>query len=87
MELKKKKIQKENTINKLFKINDKNKKNKPKWKNSVNVEKFQIAEDSIPSENFTVKQFDIKGSIADKLVTEITIMRGSEDDCIGWIQH
>ena len=51
--------------------------------------KSEEAEKSIPKEDFTVKipTFDANGKetgTTDTIVKEITVHRGSIDDCIGW---
>ena len=54
--------------------------------------RYKMAEESIPKKDFIVKQaeFDKKGKptgkTIDKKITQITIVRGSDDDVIGW-QH
>lgn len=52
--------------------------------------KFQQCEDSLPKENFKINQpiFDKKGNDTDKMesviIKEVTIVRGSLEDIIGW---
>ena len=74
-----------------LKIKDKSKKpdNMAKWKKfkhePENIDclhcKFQQAEDSIPIEEFT--KLDEEGKQV--TVKEITIIRGSKDDVLGWV--
>lgn len=72
----------------VFKINDPMEGKKKRFEDVAHTAnhiqcircKIDIAEDSIPKKNFIVKY---KGK-PDKTITEITLMRGSFDDCIGW---
>lgn len=72
----------------------------PKWKkvlvctcegkiNLCDHCKFSKALESVPSENFKVNgdEYDKKGKVTKKqtrIVKEITIVKGSHDDVIGW---
>jgi len=52
--------------------------------------KYTIAQNSIPKKDFFVKQIELDkkgkptGKIIDKKISEITIVRGSDDDVQGW---
>ena len=66
-----------------LKVNDDNK--NQKWKLNKNKDKCQIAEDSIPKKEFTIMQMDQKtGKKSSKIIKEITVIRGTDGDCIGW---
>ena len=79
-----------------LKINDisEEEKQKAKWKKlACNCETdpdckachFKEAEESIPQNEFTVKEFDKDGNeIGDKTIKEIKVIRGKYNDCIGW---
>lgn len=63
------------------------------WKklnpNSIKYLKYQKAEDSIPKKDFKINvpitdKNGITKSIESKTIKEITIVRGSDDDVIGW---
>ena len=45
---------------------------------------YQKCEDSLPRESFIIKDVDVEGNIKKIKVKEITIVRGSHDDIIGW---
>tara|TARA_R110000824_G_scaffold9293_1_gene41657 strand:+ start:266 stop:523 length:258 start_codon:yes stop_codon:yes gene_type:complete len=47
--------------------------------------KFQQCWDSVPQKNFTINEFDTKGKkTGTKTIKEITLVRGSIEDIIGW---
>tara|TARA_R110002051_G_scaffold174404_1_gene244644 strand:+ start:424 stop:708 length:285 start_codon:yes stop_codon:yes gene_type:complete len=46
--------------------------------------KYQQAENSLPKSNFNQVSIDKKGKETLRIINEITIVRGSHDDIIGW---
>jgi len=73
-----------------MKIN--NLKENPEWKNlpcskSENCFHCKCKKqfDSIPREDFIVKEFDLDGNyIGDKVISEITLYTKDKDEVIGW---
>ena len=74
-------------------MNIKNQKSNPEWKNIPCSKqencfhcKCKKQDESIPKENFIVKNFDKDGNlIGDHEVTEIEIVYGNKDEVLGWV--
>lgn len=77
-----------------FEIIDDKKKESPIWKRLKHDPKdihclhckYKKAEDSIPKKSFKVKRRDGNGNpLPDKTINKIKVIRGNDDDVIGWV--